>query len=739
MKKEHKDILSTIFKLAVPAALLTMVASDKPGEVALPPPLHDANTSPLRTLLQSTESPAARNQLIETFRASCVSPKAPTHYFARRNNVFAQLKGNGPFSTALYAQAQKRDIVACPTGEAKASRSYDPAYKLIYTTKNAGQNQQTWETVHGLMHAYMNEGTAAKTHPRELLFSRISRGLTVEATAIVAEFTAIAEDSSTPNAEIARENPQYGGIFTRALDFYKSKGGKTGEHAVEYAASYTINKILRDPAFISKTSDNIFKDYIAEAMSYNSASAPLTRFNFDGSAARGLGTVGSGYNITRTVNPLSEAEYAQLSPVGAQTVNALENMRAQKFSYATPVPLSVKNPYSGVKLQAVADQINLSKGIYTTHQAIARAQNANVRSYSTRARVMDSFLSRGFQNDYTADQLPEGMQNLWASMQSMRLKSPVFGRALFEYTARANVFICASDLSPTVVAEWQNGPGSLRVRTDVANSPQAPSMEAHEAMHAIQDNYNLRPYSASRSIWDRQAMLLNIEAGSKAAESVIALEYALHGDDAPAKNIQNPEVYKIVKAVYDQTLADGATYTDALAAGGAAGWNAAYSMQWWLNAYNVSALADHVWFVTHDSRLQAPDATPQFTVALARMSGQASVNFNYTKGLQALPSRDAMFGSNKEMRQAFDYVNYVQLQKTLGDAHARTQSALHQIKADKNPFVGIDLNAALQDQGKYENANILQVLKFKAGIAPQPALKKPPTNNKTEPAKPFCV
>jgi hypothetical protein len=367
-------------------------------------------------------------------------------------------------------------------------------------------------------------------------------------------------------------------------------------------------------------------------------------------------------------------------------------------------------------------QLKISNNRYTLKQAFVRAvagYNGDF-SYPARNNVLTWVFYFSAQADYKASQVPKDAKPIWEELQTLKNSPTIIGPALTSFSASANIFYTYSSMSDCV-GFWSAGDGIIRITNDTAyaDPDYLLRVETHETLHGLQTANHTDAQDMSWSIRDLQASWLSNEASAAVVEYLFALE--MRKNDLPGtwNTVVEEDSLKSTQilAVYNEALANNTPYAKALAATGKAEFYAQFQDQYWLDFYNEDVLTRYINLMT-SARL-TPPCGKSYGLETARKTGYVSADFNFTAGLDSLPSSQ-MFGSNKRMKQAFDYADLEHLAATLGRHDQGYLEKLTQLEKDKNPYLGVDFHLVqemLKDPAN-KGCDMLKAMNRAAGLTP---------------------
>jgi len=315
---------------------------------------------------------------------------------------------------------------------------------------------------------------------------------------------------------------------------------------------------------------------------------------------------------------------------------------------------------------------------------------------------LDSFYypdrySRNFPPYYTTvtqkrEDVDSLMRDLWDNLQTLKNSETVIGPLLADFSARAKIIYCYNMID-FALGLWQNGDGVVRVSKSYEMSKSVELLiQSHETLHGIHAATGLINGDFSLPIGEYQKNVLMYEASAIVLENLVGLEFMLDGDFGPlqgciARDLSlNAEILR----AWNEAIGSGLPYKEALAVTGEAGIYFQLKSQWWLDAYNTSIF--FTFLETMNSGLLPPVSDKTYSLESARMTGYLSPDFNFTAGLDSLPSSGALCGNNPGMRNAFDYLEYQRMVYSYGENDARTTAIRRVLEKKENPY--IDLSPA---------------------------------------------
>ena len=290
----------------------------------------------------------------------------------------------------------------------------------------------------------------------------------------------------------------------------------------------------------------------------------------------------------------------------------------------------------------------------------------------------------------TEEQVPDTALTLWENMQTLNDSKTIMGPALGGFSIKANIFYGYSKMSNTV-GLWSSYDGTVKITNNNRYSQNYRLLcQTHETIHGIQSANKIDKDDMSWSIWDFQRACMADEAAAQVGEYLIALEF--YHDSIPGLLNEKADISAKVKGRLLQewaaVQADTLPYARDLAAVGKSEFYTQFKDQWWLDFYNNWTLNYYIRCMKNNW-LKAPSGKT-YSLESARKSGYISPDFNFTAGLDSMPSN--LFGTNTRMKQAFDYVECARLGRTLGEKDSVCLAAKARLKKEKNIYLGVDMN-----------------------------------------------
>ena len=545
--------------------------------------------------------------------------------------------------------------------------------------------------------------------PDEDLHSRLLRRMTIDASAEIKSYLdatiALEAGDSSLAQTLERKKDKNWDIFKQNLEINLSQGDASRISARDQAALQTFTTLLRDAERIENASEKVFIDYLNVIKKSSALPNPDLSINRD-QALFILGLSDDKHILTLP----GPEEIATLSAKTSETMQALEDIHIRK---ALPLPPALPDTPT---VENVLKEIEQSGNRYTVAQAIDRARHARENIYPDRIEpMMKKIFDTCAQADYTKDQVPAEAKNLWNNLQRLREISPLIGGALYDFSAKANIFHCHDDLGEDTNGRWMDRDGISRVHHKLfQNHDKTLSVQAHEIMHGLQKRQGGRDYISGWSIHESQIYTMTHEAAAKAIEYLVALE---------AKHNGTPDLWNILpnNSVKQATLA---AFTDAydmqklplataLEKAGYAAWQEQFKQQGWLDAYNKRILHNHLLVFTNTA--VRPTNKESYSIDTARRAGMIREDLNFTREISALPAFSDRFGKNKQMQQAFEYVHLERMGRGYGRSDARYLIMLQKLESDANPFLGVDLKRVADELSKNPDRNALESMKCYAG------------------------
>jgi len=282
------------------------------------------------------------------------------------------------------------------------------------------------------------------------------------------------------------------------------------------------------------------------------------------------------------------------------------------------------------------------------------------------------------------------VKDLWQNMQLLKGSETLLGPSLADFSARAKI-LYAYEWKPKVYGSWRSKDGIVRI----SNADELPQdleliVQVHETIHGVQRSTGVIRGNLLMPTRDCQASLLSYEAAAMTGSYIIALELRLDGNFGPWRELEKitPKRCKKILTVWDKACKDSTSYQDALEKTAAAIFYQQFNEQWWLDGYNGKILRTYMGLLAKEKIKKASDDT--WTLDDLRMTGYVSSEFNFTAGLDSIPSAETMFGENERMRRAFEYI---ELQR-IGAVRGRTSDAYNvryqKLKAAGNPYIDLD-------------------------------------------------
>ena len=370
----------------------------------------------------------------------------------------------------------------------------------------------------------------------------------------------------------------------------------------------------------------------------------------------------------------------------------------------------------------VQNQLDISGGKYTQKQAVKRAFSTQMGKFNYPARRHPQnirfLFSHCVQTDYSAGQAPKETKDLWENMQTLQNSKTIMGPALGYFSVWANVFYCRQDMAADTGALWRQEDGVVWLTKDKSTSQHAHLLnQAHETIHSIQTS-NDGYLDMSWPIREFQMEIMSKEAAARVGETLVALELKHQGTEGPWNETLRQYSAKSaqISKFYDDEMKKNTPYAQALAAAGSAGFYTQFKIQPWLDYYNNSTLEYYIELMSKG--LLKPLSGNTYTLERAQKTGKISPQFNFTSGLDKLPSAAERFGTNIRMRQAFDYADLERLARTSGRKNPAYLQQLKQLEKDNNPYLGVDMKqiyANLMHKDNQQRA--LQIMDCFAGLS----------------------
>lgn len=326
--------------------------------------------------------------------------------------------------------------------------------------------------------------------------------------------------------------------------------------------------------------------------------------------------------------------------------------------------------------------------------------------------------------DQDEDEIHPSLSLIWHNMQVLKESGTVMGPEIYDFSVDAKVLFCRdtvagadwdakkyiSQLSPDTAAIVQKALTDLGY-TGVSNAPTVATWQddkglvtigpikdtgfvliaqAHELIHGIQRTTGVKKTDRAWPIWTYQAALLSYEAAPKAAEKIIAIEMLL----ADQKKVgpfmhclaEDKDGMGAASSIFTTAYKNGSSYSEALEKAGSYAFCRQFKAQWWLDAYNETVFYRYFeWALKGELK---PQSDKKYSLKKIRKTGYVSEDFNLTAKVDSLPSN--LFGSNDAMRQAFDWVNLLHIEKTVGKESAAYKTTLKKLEERANPYLGID-------------------------------------------------
>lgn len=724
-------ITSPKLKMVAPLLMTTALVSDAITHQAPQP-------SPVWGHSMSATFGSARNasndvEVPAPPAADCFVPQEQErlHIFTPRGNswrgFYNMAVEGGSYSRALHDAALDRQIAACETSDSNRVRNYDASGRTIGLNRDSNLATNIREATHGIMHGLMIERRLSNITTDEALFSRLNRRLTAEAVAVTAEYV-VAEEMALRGEQglqqsLQSENSPMYRYFTYALGYAQKQMPRASQDRVlARAAAYTINYILRQPEFVAANSDDILREYLGELMQQG-GERPSRRADFNRDEARKMGELGRN-SISDGISLLTPQDLARVSPQVASIVDAMQRLNAQKLRYRAPDSFVANNPYNGLTIAKVGEQINLSGGIYTPRQAFERARLN--RTYGNRAAVNANGFRFGLQGDYTPGQVPVGSaSSLYTLLQDMRRASPTLGVPLLDFATESNIFMCYSELPNTLLGQWQPDAGVIVLTDRNLGSPNTLPIFAHELLHLMQNGQGIGGFTDTYNLEDMQMGTLSREAAASTMQYLLALDYKLHGNDALWNANGDHQYQEQMLQVYNRARSEGMTYEQALEQAGLEGFGMMFQRQWWLDIYNRDQASGFLNSLVNGFYKKPSDN--RYPLERMRLAGRVTENFNFTRNLASEPSDQMRFGNNDAMRDLFAWLDYQHMVKAYGADHEVARAAHHLMEEHHNRYLKVEFAPVAARVHDLDGQKLVALMNGLAGLGPMPEFPAPGT------------
>jgi len=264
---------------------------------------------------------------------------------------------------------------------------------------------------------------------------------------------------------------------------------------------------------------------------------------------------------------------------------------------------------------------------------------------------------------------------------------------------------------------------------------------AHEIMHAVQyQEYNMND-SYVRGMDGRSRIIhrRGMEAGAVACQMQVLYEMKLNGFAQPwedmqhniywTKNIRGEEVRALTayrdlstsfESGFKQAQREGKTTEEALKDGASAVHAAYHKSQPLRDAYNNIYLKDYLRSVLMFSGKGKVNPYIE-TDTVREMTRRPNGDYLVHDQVEIPLTDQELFGENKLMRQAFDYVETVKLQLVYGEKNYAYLRQRKMLEADNNPYRDLDPDSvasaiAKESRKKTGRKYPLEVMNDMAGI-----------------------
>lgn len=319
---------------------------------------------------------------------------------------------------------------------------------------------------------------------------------------------------------------------------------------------------------------------------------------------------------------------------------------------------------------------------------------------------------------------------VFAALQMIQAYSPL-GKKLYDWAKESQIPFREEKMDFLGLGGWMvscNETNSTSLNTGIV---------AHEIMHVVQlKHYDL--YSDISPDMDGRSLIIfkrGLEAGAVAAQLRVLYEMKLNGCPDPwqdmqdnifyTKDLRGEDVralgkYRDISEHFERQFKDaraaGKNTEDALTDAASTAHQAYHLSQGLRDSYNGLYLKDYLGRVLSGkcgTHLPQSNIDPRILNEMTKLPDGSHL-IHYTTSLPL--TDEALFGENKLMRQAFDYVEGVRLMDFYGDDHYAYQKHLHMMREDNNPFTALDPYTVMTEIRKRKTQTSLEVMKEMAGI-----------------------
>jgi hypothetical protein len=642
-----------------------------------------------------------RHEKMDVFKENCYSATsnndkdgAPSGW-----STLERLKDKGIISKSIYDIAHSADMYFCWYDDATISGEFSSDYGVGMIYKDEGsENDYLSSAIHSVLTGLHDlqeldlkpKNGSVYTH---LTYHLISEAIKETAKIIVAFELSENGDKDFLNS-LTEPQKQLLKVFKLHFKQQEKMLNDTNE-AISFAASYSINTIIRDKSFVLQHSPKVLSDYFWAIQS--SDYSGVADDSLDGELIDKIGHVTKDLSLSEYISIPTKKE---LLEIGSEVKLYHDYLEYQRLNISGNTSgsshVDVEDTVTAISLEDVASIINKSSNVYTFPQALDRAK-INLESHKPYNDRKGNYFKSCIQVDYTKSQISKPLSPLWNNIQALKRQKTLIGQLALEHAKQEDLFICYSELEDGVGGLWSNDDeGVIKVSSASSDSVDYQLLvKVHEIVHSMQSDKGLLSLKYSWSLPDWQMAIMSYEASAKVADHLLAYELKLNGYEGPWDTIKDEQISITIDKEYQKQKRQGASYKTALELAGSEAWKSLFEQQSWLDFYNKRVLKSYFGYLAKGKTQGLGDQG--YTVDIARRTGELSAEFNFTRNIIDLPGFSTRFGNNHEIKQAFEYLNLERMAMVLGRDHKNYLTELERLENNNNKFLGVDISVADND------------------------------------------
>ena len=252
------------------------------------------------------------------------------------------------------------------------------------------------------------------------------------------------------------------------------------------------------------------------------------------------------------------------------------------------------------------------------------------------------------------------------------------------------------------------------------------SILAHEIMHAVQGS---RGRIIASPHWDAVAMILNnrsLEAAAQTCAIKVCYEMKQNGhaaafDHVLEQNSAYTTLFQVFERSYLSAEENGETHHAAMQSACDDCFHAYFKNQPIIDVYNDILLQQYTEMLMNGTTSNIQPAT-WFSEQDARDLTEIADDEYLVTQVMPDTSDYGLYGENKRIRQAFEYVEYVRHLNVMGgENNFGVRRHMQELQKDNNPYMAVNLNTVLQRfearKTDTDTPDFLEIMNAAAGIA----------------------